>query len=163
MSGQKTPPTNKIEPYKIAVLYYFGELGYWKMPQIAQDALEQGYDGPALRYLAGLINPVEADVDLKEIDSAFHEMGVDAPLTKDEARLSLAAEAVARVLSGNANVFDEATHIAIYLCEWHYPPQELSRIVNLAWQAKSGRGSPHKLETKLREVMADFLRNRQSG
>jgi hypothetical protein len=29
------------------VLYYFGDLQYWKLPQIAADALEQGHDGDA--------------------------------------------------------------------------------------------------------------------
>src|SRR5689334_21380076 len=49
----------RMNAYRLAVLYYFGELSYWKLPKIAQDALEQGYDGPSLRRLAGLINPVE--------------------------------------------------------------------------------------------------------
>jgi hypothetical protein len=38
-----------MDPYRIAVLYYFGELQYWKLPGIAADALEKGHDGPALR------------------------------------------------------------------------------------------------------------------
>jgi hypothetical protein len=45
-----------FDPGEIAVLYYFGDLHYWKMPEIAVDALEQGYDGRALRNLAGLVN-----------------------------------------------------------------------------------------------------------
>ena len=163
VSIQDTTRANKkIEPYRIAVLYYFGELGYWKMPRIAQDALEQGYDGPALRRLAGLINPVDADIDPKQIDTAFREMGVSAPLSKDEARLSLAAEVAAKALYAGANVFDQATHIAGYLCEWHDPLPELRRIVSLAQQSRTS-SNLEKLETELRQAMADFLRSRQSN
>jgi hypothetical protein len=31
-----------FNPEKIAVEYYFGDLQYWKLPQIALAALEQG-------------------------------------------------------------------------------------------------------------------------
>lgn len=43
-----------------------------------------------------------------EIDSAFLEMGVTAPITRDEARLILAIESASRALDGRSNVFDEA-------------------------------------------------------
>jgi hypothetical protein len=28
-----------LNPTKLAVLYYFGDLGYWKLPDIAAEAL----------------------------------------------------------------------------------------------------------------------------
>jgi hypothetical protein len=33
--------------------------------------------------LSGLVNPVERDILQDEIDAAFHEMGVNAPIPKD--------------------------------------------------------------------------------
>jgi len=30
---------------KVAIEYYFGDLQYWRLPQIAADALEEGYTG----------------------------------------------------------------------------------------------------------------------
>ena len=156
------PGDKVIAPYRIAVLYYFGDLQYWKLPQIAADALEQHYDGPALRRLAGLINPVASDIRPEEIDSAFREMGVAAPLARDHARLVLAAESATKALHGDSNVFDQATHIRIHLCEFKDPPPELRRIVNLSDQARHAPRSAWKqLETDLTEAMADFLRGRQ--
>src|SRR5215467_13669847 len=125
-----------MDPHKLAVLYYFGELQDWKLPQIAADALERGYDGDSLRRLAGLINPVASDIRAEEIDSAFTEMGVAAPLTKDYARLVLAAETASKALDGEMNVFDAATHIRIHLCHFNDPPPELHRIVRLSEQSE---------------------------
>jgi hypothetical protein len=88
----------KFDPNKFAVLYYFGALSYWQLPAISADALEHGFDGRFLRRLAGLVNPVASDIRPEEIDSAFREMGVDAPLPKDQARLALAAEAARRAI-----------------------------------------------------------------
>jgi hypothetical protein len=75
-----------------------------------------GYDGAALRKLAGLDDVVENDLPAGEIDSAFREMGVAAPISKAEAALILATEAVKSVITGDGNVFDVATHIRIHLC-----------------------------------------------
>jgi hypothetical protein len=142
------------DPHKLAVLYYFGDLQYWKLPQIAADALQMGYDGDSLRRLAGLVNPVASDIRAEEVDSAFIEMGVAAPFTKDYARLILAAE--------SANVFDAATHIRIHLCEFQDPPLELARIVQLSEQAeRGGRASWLQLETEPKVALRDFLLNRE--
>jgi hypothetical protein len=101
-----------FDPAKLAVEYYFGDLQYWKLPRIAADALQLGYDGPALRRLAGLANRIGSeiradDIRANEIDSAFREMGVNAPITKEEARMVLAIESANRALNGGSNVFDE--------------------------------------------------------
>jgi len=148
-----------MDPHKLAVLYYFGDLQYWKLPQIAADALERGYDGDSLRRLAGLINPVASDIRAEEIDSAFTEMGVAAPLTKDYARLVLAAESAAKAVHGDSNVFDAATHIRIHLCGFQDPPPELVRIVRLSEQAERGTAPWKRLETELKDAMRDFLHN----
>jgi hypothetical protein len=155
-------PINKlIDPHKLAVLYYFGDLQYWKLPENAADALEQGYDGNVLRRLAGLINPVASDIRAEDVVSAFTEMGVAAPLTKDYARLVLAAEAATKALDGGWNVFDAATHIRIYLCEWNDPPQQLHRIVSLSEQARRGTAGGKQLETALKDAMREFFRDRE--
>ncbi len=150
-----------INPIRIAVLFYFGDLQYWRLPGIAAEALRCGYDGPALRKLAALRNPVESDLRLEDIDSAFKEMGVDAPISKSEARLILATESAKKAINGESNIFDEATHIRIHLCEMNDPPTELRWIVNLAQQAKSAPKSKWKnLESELGRAMSDFLSSR---
>jgi len=153
-----------LDPEQLAVLYYFGELQYWKLPRIAADALEEGYDGPALRTLAGLASLGshgirEEDIRANEIDSAFCEMGVNAPITEDQARLVLATESAQKALHGQSNVFDEATHIRIYLYGLSEPPESLMRIVNLSKEAKNApRSQSRRIEADLKDAFADFLR-----
>jgi hypothetical protein len=147
-----------LNPTKIAVLYYFGDLDYWKLPDIAAEALVAGFDGVVLRKLAGLTNVVASDLIPADVDAAFREMGIDAPISKDVARLALAAESAKKALGGQSNVFDEATHIRIHLCGLKDSPPELQRIVDLARQA---RGAPRitwkALEGEPRAAMSRFL------
>jgi len=123
-----------FNPREFAILWYFGDLQYWKLPQIATDALEAGYDGPALRWIAGLSEPVSTDISSAEVDAAFREMGVAAPITKEQAQFALAIEAARRVANGS-NVFDEATHVRIHLCGLAASPDFLQRIVDLSREA----------------------------
>lgn len=151
-----------MDPYRTAVLYYFGELQYWKLPGIAADALEAGYDGPALRRLAGLINPVQCDIPQEEIDSAFREMGVAAPLSESETKLFLAADAVRKALDGNWNTVDAATHIRIYVCHFDKSPPELQSIVSISERMKHAPpGTWEMLRGELTDAMSAFLRSRQ--
>jgi len=151
----------KFDPNKLAVLYYFGDLGYWQLPATFADALEHGFDGRFLRRLAGMINPVASDIRPEEIDSAFREVGVDAPLPKEKARIGLAIEAARRAISGESNVFSEATHIRIHICEWRNVPPELRPIVALSSESEHApRWKWKQLEQDLHNAMANFLGNR---
>jgi hypothetical protein len=147
-----------MDTKRLAVEYYFGDLQYWKLPRIAVAALEEGYDGPALRALASIDNPVVADMEGSLIDSAFREMGIDAPITKNQARLALASNSVARALNGSSSVFDEATHIRIHLCELNEPPDALRQIFDLAAEARNAHRSRWvQLEQELTQAFMDFL------
>ena len=150
-----------FDPNAIAIQYYFGDLQYWKLPGICIKALEHGFDGRALRRLSGLVNPVERDMRQEEIDAAFREMGVNAPIPKEQARLVLAREAIRRALAGETDVFNEATHIRIHICNWHEAPPELQPIVDLSAQSENApRWEWNKLEKQLRNAMAQFLGSR---
>ena len=159
-----------FDPHALAVEYYFGDLDYWQVPAICIQALEPGFDGSALRIIAGLVNlnPVRGrlltgnDIRADQIDSAFREMGVNAPIPKDEARLVLATNAVRRALSGESEVVNEATHIRIHLCDWDEAPLELQPIATLS--AELEHADPSKwnlLEERLREAMSNFLNARK--
>jgi hypothetical protein len=39
----------RLNPEQLAVRYYYDDLQKGKLPRIAIEALEKGYDGPALR------------------------------------------------------------------------------------------------------------------
>jgi len=108
-----------------------------------------------------IANPVESEIPQAEIDAAFREMGVIAPIPRQEARLILAAESARRATSGVSNVFDEATHIRIHLCELKDPPDELRRIVDLSKEAKvAPRDKWELLEHELRHAMSEFVSRR---
>jgi hypothetical protein len=108
-----------------------------------------------------MVNPVASDIRPEEIASAFQEMGVDAPIPKDKARLALATEAARRAISGESNLFNEATHIRIHICELDNAPAELKPIVELSAESEHApRWKWKQLEQDLRNAMADFLRNR---
>lgn len=150
--------TDDFNPSKLAALYYFGDLQYWKIPGVAVDALVNGYDGAALRRLAGLNDVVENELPAGEIDSAFQEMGVAAPISKAEATLMLATEAAKFAIDGDGNVFDVATHIRIHLCGSENSMPELRRIVELSVQATHApRYKWNALEDDLRVAMSSFL------
>jgi hypothetical protein len=150
-----------FDPKDIAIHYYFGDLQYWKMPGIAADALELGYDGPALRILAGLMNPTEGDIRQEKIDAAFREMGVAAPISKEQARMNLARQSAVKAIHGDSNVFDQATYIRIRLCGLKEPPEELNRIVSLSKEARNApRGRWEQLEAELSEAFSEFLANK---
>lgn len=153
-----------LDPKKLAVDYYFGDLQYWKLPRIAADALEEGYDGPALRKLAWLTNLSTHDIRAEdigggEIDAAFCEMGVDAPVAKDMARMILAVESAHRALNGQSCLLSEASHIRIHLCELSESPEPLKRIVSLSKRARNApRSEWSRIETDLKDAFFDFLK-----
>ena len=118
---------------------------------------EQG-DSPLLK---GLKDIVESDLPSGAIGSAFREMGVAAPIPKAEAALALATEAVRRVIDGDGNVFDVATHIQIHLCGLESPMPQLRRIAELSVEAKHApRYRWNALEEDLRAAMSSFLSSR---
>ena len=159
----------RIDPGQLAVLYYFGDLEYWQLPQIAADALEEGYDGPALRALAGLANlnrrDIKADdIRANDIDAAFCEMAIKAPIKKDQARLVLAAQSARKALNGKSNLFDEATHVRVHLCELTEPPDSLRRIVDLSKESRNApRSEWGRIEADLKNAFADFLSHQSGG
>ena len=152
-----------FDPNRIAIEYYFGDLQYWKLPGIAANALEEGFDGASIRRLAGLANLGrggirEDDIRPSEVDSAFCEMGVDAPIAEEKARLVLAIESANKAVHGPSNVFDEATYIRIHLCHLSEPPETLRRIVNLSKESMNAPPSQwNRIETDLKDAFAEFL------
>ncbi len=156
-----------FDPGKLALEYYFGDLPHRKLPRLAADALEAGWDGPALRRLAGLSTRSSTDIraddiHAAEIDAAFREMAVNAPISKDEARSILAIESASRALDGRSNVFDAATHVRIHLCNLSDPPGSLSRIVKLSKAAENApRSQWAGIEADLKNAFRDLLMSQE--
>jgi hypothetical protein len=151
-----------FEPTRVAARWYFGELMHEDLPAIAIEALEHGYDGPMLRRLAGMIKPTSRDIRVEEIDGAFREMGITAPVPMREAQLILAAETARAAASGLQDPFDAATHIRIGICRFKAEPPELERIVRLSEKAEHApRLLWSKLERDIRDALSEFLGSRQ--
>jgi len=150
-----------FDPQMIAARWYFGEFMHEDLPRIAAEALEHEYDGPMLRRLAGLIKPTSSDIPVREIDGAFRELGIRAPLSKQEAQIILAAETAQAVLSGAQDPYDAATHIRIYICGFEAQPPELATIVKLSEQCERGLASAGDLQAQIRAALADFLATSQ--
>lgn len=150
-----------FNPKLIAARWYFGEFMHEDLPRIAMDALEHESDGPMLRRLAGLIKPTSGDLSAQEIDGAFREMGIAAPLSIRDSQLILATETARAVAAHMQKPIDAAVHIRIYICGLQAPPPELATIVKLAQRAKHTRGLPwNRVEKQIRDALADFLATR---
>src|SRR5579859_7843152 len=139
---------------RIAVRWYFGGSFHEDLPSICIDALEHGYDGPMLRRLAGLLKPTSRDVTEGQLERAFKEMGVSAPISERDCQLFLATETAQAAAAGAQNPFDAATHIRIGICRLKQPPTELSEIVRLSKESEyAPRWDWGRLEKKLKREL----------
>jgi len=147
-----------FDPARIAVRWYFGELFHEDLPSICIDALEYGYDGSMLRRLAGLLKPTSRDLTDAQVERAFREMGIAAPLSERDCQLFLATETAQAAAAGTQNPFDAATHIRIGICNFKPEPPELAEIVRLSKESKRApRCDWERLEKAIRrelEVLA---------
>jgi hypothetical protein len=136
------------------VRWYFGELLPEDLPEICIDALDHGHDGPMLRRLAGLTKPTSRDLPERQVEGAFHEMGIAAPISERDCQLFLATETAQAAVAGINNSFDAATHIRIGICHFKPEPAELSEIVRLSKESDHApRGDWIRLEEKIRRAL----------
>jgi hypothetical protein len=72
------------DPHLIAAEWYLGGFDSERLPEVALQAIEHGCVGRNLAQLATLVKPSKRDVE-GLVDGALRELGVTAPLSKDEA------------------------------------------------------------------------------
>jgi hypothetical protein len=94
----------------VAARWYLNELSGEEMPGVAGQALELGYDGKNLRRLAGLANPTRRDV-AELVDEALRELGVKAPITRQEAALWMATLVAGEIIEGRVEPYAGACRI----------------------------------------------------
>src|SRR5262245_19029597 len=73
----------KIDPEVLQARWVLGGISAQELPDKAALALEQGFDGTALRQLAGLVLPTSQDLEALP-EKAFADMGLP-PIDKDQA------------------------------------------------------------------------------
>jgi hypothetical protein len=98
-----------VELKRIADDYTLGRLLAEDLPAIAVRALEEGYDSPTLRQLAGAEGRDSGDLRTLFL-KALQELGVQ-PLSPAEAGLSLARSIADDVLAGSIDPYDGARRI----------------------------------------------------
>ena len=82
-----------------------------ELPDVASIALTVGHEGPALRELAGEIDPSRSDVS-SLVDRVLRELGAPQ-LTRADAAVVLATRVAARIVDGSVEPYDGAKRI------WH--------------------------------------------
>jgi hypothetical protein len=137
-----------------------GELAAELLPDVACEALAQGYDGPNLQMLAGLIG-VWAPDRVWEVEPlaprALDEMGI-SERTRDEAALQLGRALAAEVASGDCDPRSGAQKLYfLWLnhleAEALYP---LSAFGSLTDQWDDDEAARAEIETKIAEDAKAF-------
>lgn len=100
------------------------------MPAFAADALEAGFDGPALRRLAGLVRPSSWDVG-ELFESAVGEIGIVEVRTKEQAVFKLARILAKAIVDGQVEPITGARGLSYYASVAGYP-EELAQFDLLA-------------------------------
>lgn len=132
---------NNFDPELLHARWLLGGVGPDELTNQAEVALTQGFDGPALRQLAGLIRPALHNLDTLP-DRAFLEMGLE-PLDKEQAVNLMLARGMPSV-SGTIAVLVET--FPSFSKRWR---QHVA-----LWAGEPGGGRNHLAELA---VMAQFV------
>lgn len=109
-----------LNPDLFVAKWYCGFIHSEDLPEFAADALEAGYDGPALRRLAGLIKPASTDiVDLFE--KALAEIGTVKIQNAQQAAVLVARSTARDILQERIDPFRGAACIARLAPALDYP------------------------------------------
>lgn len=109
-----------FDPKLLAAKWYALKLFPEEVPQAAADALEAGFDGPALRRLAGLICPTLVDIQ-PWIEKALGEIGQVEPLSQEEGLLKIAEPVARHILDGSLDPLEGCRRLAGYAMAAGYP------------------------------------------
>jgi hypothetical protein len=114
----------------IAAFWYAGEIPNERMPTIAAELLERGLNSPHLGFIAGMQNPKLTHPDIDEdLNRAFRELGIDAPISVSTARLIAACHLAREVIDGRLDAARGASVIT-QLFRWddQSPAAQIVRI-----------------------------------
>jgi hypothetical protein len=122
-----------FSPQLVQARWEFGNLPSEELPRLAQDALENGYDGANTRRIAGLINPDQ--FDLQPLMQGFlAELGLATKPTREEAALALARFVAQAILERKVGAYEGARFIwlDIVIEMWPNQPNALESFVGNA-------------------------------
>ena len=108
-------PYPPLAPQLLAAKWTCHDIYGEKMPSIAADLLETGYDSPSLRRLAGETQ-VTCSADVEGlVAKMFHEFSVPYPIPEDEAREILTKQVAREVIAGKLNPWNAAGRTEIWV------------------------------------------------
>src|ERR1041385_2045421 len=109
-----------FNPDLFVAKWYCSAVGPEDMPQFAVDALEAGFDGAALRRLAGLVHPTARDVgDLFE--RALREIGTVKIQSEEQALIFQSRLVAVDIVEGKVEPLRGAEILARYAMALKYP------------------------------------------
>ncbi len=95
--------------------WVLGHISSAVVPKIALEALEAGFDTPALRVLAGEVRPIASDVG-PVFERAFQELGLGT-LTRESAGRVIARWWARSIIRGDATPYEGAKAIWTEVCD----------------------------------------------
>lgn len=125
-----------FDPNVFVARWYCGYVLPEDLPAFAADALEAGYDGYALRQLAGLVRPTSRDVgDL--FVRALGDMGLEKPSSRQQANLTVAKSVSKSIADGTLDPFAGARRLS-HLAQAAGFPEGLTQFFVLAEELDLG-------------------------
>ncbi len=109
-----------FDPNLFVAKCHCGLVGPEDMPGFAADALEAGFDGPALRRLAGLVKPCSSDVG-GLFDRAIDEIGTVEIRSKEQGIFKLAKILARAIVDGRVDPILGAQGLSHYAFRAGYP------------------------------------------
>jgi hypothetical protein len=131
-----------FNPDLFVARWYCSKINPESMPEFAADALEAGHDGPALRRLAGPINPTSWDVGNLFKESLL-EIGNVKILSKEQALIFLSRVTAADIVEGRVDPIRGAEILADCAMQAGYPPF-LAEFLALAEMPRWGEYAPSR-------------------
>jgi hypothetical protein len=128
-----------FDPNLFVAKWYCSLIGPEDMPSFAADALEAGFDGPALRRLAGLVSPTSRDLG-NLFDRALGEIGNVEIRSKEQGIFKLARILAGAILDGRVDPILGAQGLSHYAFRAGYPAG-LAQFDQLAAELEWGNHS----------------------
>ena len=111
---------DEFNPDLFVAKWYCSLLYPEEMPQFAADSLEAGYDGPALRRLAGMVKPTSTDIgDL--FSQSLTEIGTVTVQNAEQAAIVLARMTARDIIEGRIDPLKGARFLAGLASSRNYP------------------------------------------
>jgi hypothetical protein len=147
-----------FSPELVHARWALGKLPSEEAPSLAQDALEFGHDGKNVRRIAGLTRPNQADL-LPFMPGFFAEMGVSAPLSREQAAWLLARLIAKGISERQVTPYEGARFIAYEIvCEvWPNQQHPLLSFVGLASDYEDCESYSQHPDKRRREIDEEIV------